>query len=156
MPWSAIVPLRITTSPGRAFDAEMLTPSGTIPMPVVVTNSLSADFRFTTFVSPVTMATPAAAAALAIAATTCDSSSIGNPSSRMKAAERHTGTAPLMARSLTVPFTASSPMLPPGKNSGVTTKESVVNATREPFTSTTAWSSIRRSSGLSNAGRNSS
>ena len=35
-----------------------------------------------------------------------------------------------MARSLTVPLTASSPMFPPGKNNGVTTNESVVNAMR--------------------------
>ena len=33
-----------------------------------------------------------------------------------------------MARSLTVPCTASEPMSPPGKNSGFTTNESVVNA----------------------------
>ena len=38
--------------------------------------------------------------------------------------------APLMARSLTVPFTARSPMLPPGKNSGRTTNESVEKAIR--------------------------
>ncbi len=44
--------------------------------------------------------------------------------------ERYSGVAPLMARSLTVPLTARSPMLPPGKNSGRTTKESVENASR--------------------------
>ena len=39
-------------------------------MPVVVMNSLSAELRFTTLVSPVTIETPAAAAAAAIDATT--------------------------------------------------------------------------------------
>ena len=39
-----------------------------------------------------------------------------------------------MARSLTVPFTARSPILPPGKNSGCTTYESVVKARRAPAT----------------------
>src|SRR5579871_2616155 len=43
-----------------------------------------------------------------------------------------------MARSLTVPFTARSPILPPGKMRGRTTKESVVNASRAPLTETTA------------------
>ena len=38
--------------------------------------------------------------------------------------------APPTARSLTVPWTASLPMSPPGKNSGRTTKESVVIASR--------------------------
>ena len=35
-----------------------------------------------------------------------------------------------MARSLTVPYTASLPMSPPGKNMGLTTNVSVVNARR--------------------------
>ena len=43
------------------------------------------------------------------------------PSSRMKLADRCSGFAPAMARSLTVPCTASEPMSPPGKNSGETT-----------------------------------
>ncbi len=123
-------------------------------MPVVVMNSLSADRRFTTFVSPVTIATPANAAAAAIDATTRDNSSIASPSSMMKAADSQSGLAPLIAKSLTVPFTASSPMFPPGKNSGVTTNESVVKATRAEPTSNTAWSSIFRKRGLSKAGRN--
>ena len=37
-----------------------------------------------------------------------------------------------MARSLTVPSTASVPMSPPGKNNGWTTNESVVKASRHP------------------------
>ena len=44
----------------------------------------------------------------------------------MKAAARWSGRAPHMARSFTVPLTASRPMSPPGKKIGVTTKESVV------------------------------
>ena len=39
------------------------------------------------------------------------------------------GRAPATARSLTVPLTASSPIEPPGKRSGLTTKESVVTTT---------------------------
>ena len=46
------------------------------------------------------------------------------------------GRAPETARSLTVPLTASSPMSPPGKKSGLTTYESVVNASRASPSST--------------------
>ena len=59
--------------------------------------------------------------------------SMGKPSSRMKLADRCRGRAPPTARSLTVPLTARSPIEPPGKNSGDTTKASVVNASRVPF-----------------------
>ncbi len=48
------------------------------------------------------------------------------------------GRCPPIAKSLTVPCTASEPMSPPGKKSGFTTNESVVKATRQPFRSTTA------------------
>ena len=48
----------------------------------------------------------------------------------MKLALRNFGSAPETARSLTVPFTASSPIDPPGKNSGCTTNESVLSARR--------------------------
>ena len=58
-------------------------------------------------------------------------SATGKPSSRMKPADRYSGRAPHTARSLTVPLTARSPMSPPGKNSGDTTYESVVNASRD-------------------------
>ncbi len=60
------------------------------------------------------------------------SSSIGRPSSRMNPAESASGRAPHMARSLTVPCTASEPMSPPGKKSGLTTNESVEKARRDP------------------------
>ena len=60
-------------------------------------------------------------------------SASGKPSSRMKAADKNSGVAPPTARSLTVPCTASLPMSPPGKKSGRTTNESVVNAMRWPL-----------------------
>src|ERR1017187_7861753 len=115
--------------------------------------SLSAEPLLTTLVSPVTMDTPAALAASDMDAVMRESSSSGSPSSMMKAAERESGRAPLMARSLTVPWMASLPMSPPGKNSGVTTNESVVKAMRAPPRSSTAWSSSLRRNWLSKAGR---
>jgi len=57
--------------------------------------------------------------------------SSGRPSSRMKPALRYSGRAPLIARSLTVPLTASVPISPPGKISGLITNESVVKARRQ-------------------------
>ena len=65
-----------------------------------------------------------------MASTMAASCASGKPSSRMKLALRNFGSAPETARSLTVPFTASSPIDPPGKNSGCTTNESVLM--REP------------------------
>ena len=56
----------------------------------------------------------------------------GRPSSRMRPAESASGCAPHIARSFTVPCTASEPMSPPGKKSGLMTKESVENASRAP------------------------
>ena len=53
---------------------------------------------------------------------------------------RASALAPETARSFTVPFTASSPMEPPGKLSGLTTKLSVVIATFVPSMSTCAAS----------------
>ena len=51
----------------------------------------------------------------------------GPPRGRARAVSA-SGRAPAMARSLTVPLTASSPIEPPGKRSGLTTKLSVVSA----------------------------
>ena len=116
-------------------------------------NMPSAAPRGTTLVSPVAMGTPAARAASAMEATMRASSSMGKPSSRMNAALSARGDAPLMERSLMVPWTASFPISPPGKNSGVTTNESVVKAMRAAPASSTAWSSSRLSRGLSKAGR---
>jgi len=44
---------------------------------------------------------------------------MGNPSSMMKPVLKKSGTAPLIATSFTVPFTARQPMSPPGKKDGV-------------------------------------
>lgn len=84
-------------------------------------NIPSAAPRSTTFVSPVTISTRADRAARAMSPTTRLSVSSGNPSSRMKPALSHRGRAPHIARSFTVPFTARSPIEPPGKNNGRTT-----------------------------------
>ena len=80
-PWSPIGPLRMTASPGAARSADGATPSGTSPMPAVLTNSRSAEPRSTTLVSPVTIRTPARAAAAAAEAVIARSSSSGSPSS---------------------------------------------------------------------------
>ena len=73
---------------GRAWSAESFIPSGTRPMPEVLTNIPSQLPFSTTFVSPVTTSTPAAAAALWKEFTTRFSVSRGKPSSKMKAALR--------------------------------------------------------------------
>src|SRR3989338_4565124 len=155
MPCSPSEPLKRTRSPGRARSAESSTPAGTTPRPVVLMKSPSPLPFSTTLVSPVTISTPTAAAASCIERTTRSSVASGRPSSRMKAALKQSGRAPPMARSFTVPWTASEPMSPPGKNSGWTTKESVVKASRRPSRLMTAWSSRRASAGLWKAGRKS-
>ena len=58
MPWSPIVPLTSTRSPGRTRCGPRSTPGRSRPMPVVLRNSPSAAPRGTTLVSPVTTATP--------------------------------------------------------------------------------------------------
>ena len=90
-------------------------------MPAVVMKQPSHLPRSTTLVSPATIGTPAACAAAAIEATIRRRSSRGSPSSRMNPALRARGRAPHTARSFTVPLTASSPMVPPGKKIGETT-----------------------------------
>ena len=64
----------------------------------------------------------------AIASTSARSSSAPSPSSRTSESVSASGRAPATARSLTVPLTASSPIEPPGKRIGLTTKLSVVSA----------------------------
>ena len=59
--------------------------------------------------------------------------SVARPASRMKVTTSASALAPETARSFTVPLTASSPIEPPGKRSGLTTKLSVVMATRAPL-----------------------
>ncbi len=84
MPWSPIVPLTITLSPGQALAAEMLTPSGTRPTPAVLMKSLSAPPWLTTLVSPVTIFTFASAAAFLMEMIIFFSSATGRPSSMMR------------------------------------------------------------------------
>ena len=82
-------------------------------------------------------------------------SAIGKPSSSTKAAEIHAGTAPAIARSLQVPWTASSPTEPPGKRLGCTTNESVDIAIRSPLGNvSTALSPSDSSAGLRKASMN--
>ena len=95
--------------------AESRRPAGIRPTPAVEMYMPSAAPRSTTLVSPVTIETPAAAAASAMSATIPRSESMEKPSSRTKAADRASGRAPSMARSLTVPCTARWPTEPPGK-----------------------------------------
>src|SRR5215471_863076 len=156
MPWSPTIPLTIIASPGRAWLADSEIPSRTNPIPVVLMYSPSALPFSTTFVSPVTICTPALSAAACIDATTRRNTSNGKPSSRMNATLIHSGRAAPIARSLIVPCTARDPMSPPLKNSGFTTNESVVIASRIPFSETTAWSSMRSSTGFPSAGKNTS
>ena len=67
------------------------------------------------------------------------------PSSRISDRLSASGRAPDTARSLTVPFTARSPIEPPGKRIGLTTKESVVIASSTPSTCTAPASPIASS-----------
>src|SRR4051812_1315062 len=113
VPCSPIAPESRIRSPGRA--GANAARGSRRPMPVVQTYMPSAWPRSTTFVSPVTTVTPAASAAAAIAATSKRRSSEDRPSSRISARLRASGRAPAIARSLTVPLTASSPIEPPGK-----------------------------------------
>ena len=140
MPCRPTSPDTSTTSPGDTRSGRRSTPGGIRPMPDVVMKMPSPLPRSTTLVSPVTSATPHAAAVSRIERTTRSSSACGSPSSSTKAAARNAVVAPAMARSLIVPQTASLPMSPPGKNRGLTTKESVVRATRSAPMVTTALS----------------
>src|SRR4051794_22245786 len=126
VPCSPTAPESRIRSPGRA--GANAARGSRRPTPVVHTYMPSAWPRSTTFVSPVTTWTPAACAVAAIAATSKRRSSADRPSSRISARLRASGRAPAIARSLTVPLTASSPIEPPGKRSGLTTNESVVSA----------------------------
>ena len=111
--------------------------------------------RSTTLVSPATICTPAASAARAMASTSARSSSAGSPSSSTSDRVSATGRAPATARSLTVPLTASSPIEPPGKRIGLTTKESVVMARSAPARETKPASPSASSSGEAKAGSSS-
>ena len=143
MPWSASVPDMITRSPGRTRPGPSWRPSGMIPTPAVVMYRPSAAPPLTTLVSPVTIRTPARRAASAMSSTTSRRTSMAKPSSSTKAADSHCGRPAIMATSLTVPLTARSPMEPPGKLVGLTTKESVLKARRSPEGSASAAPSGR-------------
>ena len=67
-----------------------------------------------------------------MARTSASSTSVGRPASSTYVTTSASARAPDTARSLTVPLTASSPMDPPGKLSGLTTKLSAVMAMRAP------------------------
>ena len=82
---------------------------------------LSAAPFSTTFVSPVTIWTPASAAVLFIDKIILSRVSYSNPSSIINPQEINNGFAPITDRSFIVPATASFPMSPPGKNRGLTT-----------------------------------
>src|SRR6185437_451825 len=131
----------------------MSVPGITIPIPEVLIKIWSPLPRSTTFVSPVTSETPAAAAASRIDSSTRRKSCIENPSSIINPAERYPGRAPHIARSLTVPWTASLPISPPGKKIGFTTYESVLKASFALFKENTAPSCNDSSNGFRNAGR---
>src|SRR4051794_18744313 len=128
VPCSPIEPETRMRSPGRTALGDSAARGSRAPTPVVHTYMPSACPRSTTFVSPATMRTSAASAARAIASTSARSTSASSPSSRISARLSASGRAPPIARSLTVPFTASSPIEPPGNRSGLTTNESVVSA----------------------------
>ena len=100
------------------------------PTPVVARYIRSAWPRSTTLVSPATISTPARARRCARSPRPPRAArrSRGPPRGSSRASARAGGRPPT-ARSLTVPLTASSPIEPPGKRSGLTTKESVVITT---------------------------
>src|SRR5664279_2029465 len=152
-PCRPIGPLMITTSPTAARVGRMSTPSWMTPTPAVLMNTPSPCPASTTLVSPVTRRTPATVAACPIAVAMRLMSASAVPSSRMNAVDRYSGRAPDMARSFTVPLTARSPMVPPGKNIGFTTKESVENASRPAGAVSTAESPSSPSAASPNAGR---
>ena len=78
-PWSPIGPESSTASPGRTLRDDRSTPGGTMPMPEVLTKILSPLPRPTTFVSPVTIRTPARSAARRADSTTRRRSASGQP-----------------------------------------------------------------------------
>src|SRR3954452_2606559 len=127
VPCAPIGPESRMRSPGRG--GEKAARGSRWPRPVVVMYRPSACPRSTTLVSPPTIRTPAVSAARARASTSSRSVCASSPSSRMRLTVSATGRAPAIARSLTVPLTASSPIDPPGKRRGLTTKASVVIAT---------------------------
>jgi hypothetical protein len=155
VPWSPIVPDTRMRSPGRRLAGESCARRSIAPTPAVHKYIWSACPRSTTFVSPATTSTPAAAAAVAMASTSARSTSAGRPSSSTIERLSACGRAPATARSLTVPLTASSPIDPPGKRIGLTTKLSVVSAMSTPPMESVPASARAASAGEPKAGTNS-
>ena len=97
-------------------------------------NSPSAAPRPTTLVSPVTISTSGRPGGLRHVGD--DARGAPRPGSPLRSRTPPTatpGSAPCTARSFTVPCTARWPIEPPGKRSGCTTNESVLNARRSPL-----------------------
>src|SRR5689334_7875005 len=151
-PWSPIGPERSTWSPGRTEAGPRRSRASTSPSPAVVMYIPSALPCSTTLVSPPTTATPARRAAAAMARVSVSSTSAESPASRMSETRSATGCAPETARSFSVPFTASSPIDPPGKRSGCTTNASVVRASLVAPSWQTAASPSDSSSGPAKSG----
>ena len=80
----------------------------------------------TTLVSPVTIGTGTSLAVSSIERRTLSRTSMSKPSPIIIELARAKGLAPITARSFTVPLTASLPMSPPGKKSGLTVWPSIV------------------------------
>ena len=119
---------RRRVAPARARDRVR---EGSRPTPAVVMYRPSAAPRSTTLVSPVTMARRRRRR---IGHVGDDLAQLVDREALFDTRRPPTATraAPSTARSLTVPCTARWPIEPPGKRSGCTTKESVLNASRSP------------------------
>src|SRR4051794_16658651 len=121
VPWSPTGPDSRIRSPGARPAGDRSARPSRRPRPAVQMYISSAWPRSTTFVSPATTSTSAARAAAAIASTSPRRTSASRPSSSTSDTVSASGLAPAAARSFTVPFTASSPIDPPGKRIGRTT-----------------------------------
>ena len=148
---AASVPALTASSPAFAMAAAasfapactVVAAAASAPTFAVAAATASGWRRSTTLVSPATICTPASRAVAAMLCTTCSNTSRFRPSSRIKAAVRYKGRAPIQAKSFTVPHTAKRPISPPGKKSGVTTKLSVVSTGLPASSGSTAPSSMR-------------
>ena len=120
---------------GAARAGESAARGSSRPIPVVHTYMPSAWPRSTTLVSPATISHAGGGRGrgdrVDLGAQHVGVQALLEDQRRLSAS----GRAPPIARSLTVPLTASSPIEPPGKRSGLTTKLSVVSASSVPSTS---------------------